>query len=377
MLIYLVAFLLSTILLYIGSIQESKQLKRLFVLLGMLVVCLLAGFRDESVGTDIRWYSKRLFQGALDSRSWIEYFNLYNHYETGYLFLNYVVSRFSKSLGVMHFVIEFIICFNVYYAYKTIGKESEAWYGMLIYYFVYYNQSFNLMRQTISCSFIFLAFAFLKKKKYVISAVLIGVGILFHVSSFIAVIAVVLFILSSKFEKEIRGIIIISSVLFYVIGRNLIGRLLVSLTFLSSQFSSYFSSSYKYDIPYSIFIYLIIATVFSIVILKNTPSVDDDESIVTGMSNERQWNNFLLLMALVSTILMPFLSSIMLLWRSLLSFNFITMYTYENVDSRLNILVSGRNITRHIVIARLIIYWVMYTIIYNNNNTIPYKFGTF
>ena len=210
MLIYLGAFLLSTILLYIGSIQENKQLKRLFVLLGMLVVCLLAGFRDESVGTDIRWYSKRLFQGALDSRRWIEYFNLYNHYETGYLFLNYIVSRFSKSLGMMHFVIEFIICFNVYYAYKTIDKENEAWYGMLIYYFVYYNQSFNLMRQTISCSFIFLAFAFLKKKKYVISAILIGIGILFHVSSFVVVIAVVLFVLSSKFEKEIRGVIVAS-----------------------------------------------------------------------------------------------------------------------------------------------------------------------
>ena len=76
MYIYIVTFLISCSLLYIGEkYQKNKLLSYTFIVLGLLLPCTLAGLRNETIGTDVQVYVRPMFEAAINTDKFIDYFN--------------------------------------------------------------------------------------------------------------------------------------------------------------------------------------------------------------------------------------------------------------------------------------------------------------
>ncbi|NBJ94042.1 EpsG family protein [Parablautia muri] len=377
MMIYLIVFFISALILYIGTRQKNKILTWLSIFAALFLVCFLAALRDEEVGTDVLTYVKMLFYRARASRSWAGYYVRNKHFEIGYLALNYIISRITDKLYILHYLIEFIICINIVISFLELGKKDYLWFGMTVYYLLYYNQSYNLVRQTISCSFVFLAFSLLRNQKYGRTIFFLAIAISFHISSIIAVLGIVLYIASKKFALKVTHAICLISIVYYLIGERLI-YIIINWISIFQKYSSYFLREYTYDIPITLLLYLVFALIESILIYKTSMRGQADSS-ADNDKETNHWNLFLMNINLISVIMIPFLSGVVFFWRLSLSLNFLSMYTLIDVPKRvLNINVRGKyqkNISQGIVISFLVIYWIVYYVIFNNNETIPYVFA--
>lgn len=378
MIIYLLTFLISILILYIGTRLKNKTLTWLSIFAALFLVCLLAALRDEEVGTDVLVYAKMLFLRARASHSWIGYYARNSRFEVGYLALNYIICRVTSKLSILHFLIEFIICINIVISFLELGKKDYLWFGMMIYYLLYYNQSYNLIRQTIACSFIFLAFSLLKNQKYKRSILFFAIAICFHTSSIIALIGIIVFFLSKRFTTKITYAICLISLAYYLVGEKLIYIMVNSISILQ-KYNSYILKEYTYDIPITIFLYLVFAFIESIIIYKNLTRAQVDSSKI-NYKETNYWDIFLMNVNLLSVIMLPILSGIVYFWRLSLPINFLSMYTLIDVPEKsTGICIRGKyqkSISQGIVILFLLLYWIVYYVILNNNETIPYIFAT-
>lgn len=196
MAVYLIGFSLSTLLI------AYAQKKRLSVFLtvsiiALLIPCLIAGLRAQNVGTDVMVYAKNLTNSAIQADSVGEYFRSYwyldwrNMYvqdiEPAFSLLVYLVAKLTNSLGAVLFAIQAVTILPIYAALARNRKNAPVWLGMLIFYFLYYNATLNLMRQWMALSFLLLAYQMLRERKPVLTVLFCAVAFLFHFSAVIVI----------------------------------------------------------------------------------------------------------------------------------------------------------------------------------------------
>lgn len=100
--------------------------------------------------------------------------NLYvSDYEIGFSTTVYIVAKLFRNIYAVQFVIQGLvivpICYSLYKNNQT--QNSLCWVGILTYYFMFFNSSLNLMRQSIAMAFIFWLLLFLRIKtiRYAVS----------------------------------------------------------------------------------------------------------------------------------------------------------------------------------------------------------------
>lgn len=202
MAVYLIGFALSVLLIAYG------EKKRLPVFLGisffaLLIPCLIAGLRAQNVGTDVMVYVKPLTNTAISAKNLQEYFdgywfaswrNLYaQDYEIGFSLLVYVVAKLTHSLGAVLFAIQAIMIVPIYIALARDRKNIPVWLGMLMYYLLFYNTTLNAMRQWAAMAILLLAFRMLLERKWIWTAALCVVAVLFHNTAVLAIPIFVIF----------------------------------------------------------------------------------------------------------------------------------------------------------------------------------------
>lgn len=107
--------------------------------------------------------------------------------EIGFSLLVYFIIKVFNSIYILQFVIQLLTIWPIYIGLRKRNK-NDLWLGMLTYYCMFYNNSLNIMRQSIAVAFIFLAFQYLfseEKKKFI---VLLIVSCLFHNSALLGVL---------------------------------------------------------------------------------------------------------------------------------------------------------------------------------------------
>ncbi len=202
MLIYLLCFTVSILL--IAYAQNKRRLVFWSLsALALLIPCLLAAMRAQSVGTDVTVYVKPLTTVALAAKDLEEYFdgywysvwhNIYvQDYELGFSLLVYVVAKLTHSLGAVLFCIEALMIVPVYIALARNRKELPLWLGMLVFFLLYYNPTLNLMRQWIAMAFLLLSFQMLRERKLWLTVLFVAVAFLFHTTALIALPLFLLF----------------------------------------------------------------------------------------------------------------------------------------------------------------------------------------
>lgn len=163
--VYSVVFFPAILLFYFSDKYKSKSGKILFGGAAVLMLCLLAGFRDNSVGRDINVYVTNNFQYFRSSGSFFGSVK----YATGmgleplFCVLLYITSRFSGDAWPMLFAMQLMTVLPVYLAVLKWNKEKKipVSFAMAVYIFVFYNNSYNVMRQSMATAFVFLGTTYL------------------------------------------------------------------------------------------------------------------------------------------------------------------------------------------------------------------------
>ena len=116
------------------------------------------------------------------------YKSLINTTDIGYIFLNYIVSRFTSNFNVYLFIHQ-LICNGIIVTvlYKCKNKISFA-ISLLCYLCIFYGRTFNILRQALALSIVFYAINNLidnKEKKFIICVL---IATLFHFTAIFALI---------------------------------------------------------------------------------------------------------------------------------------------------------------------------------------------
>ncbi len=208
--VYLIGFFISTLIIKATNAIKKKQ-RFVLIIVALLIPCFIAGLRDKCIGTDVQTYLSQMTEAAISADNFSDYMttswfmiwrNLYvSDYEIGFSTTVYIVAKLFRNIYAVQFVIQGLviapICYSLYKNDRT--PTSLFWVGILTYYFMFFNSSLNLMRQSIAMAFIFLAFTFLENKNNKMCCFFTIVAVLFHTS---AVIGIVIYFIYNYISAE-------------------------------------------------------------------------------------------------------------------------------------------------------------------------------
>ena len=196
MAVYLIGF---AICLGIVAYAQKKRLSvfLIFSALALLIPCLIAGLRNQHVGTDVMVYVKPLTSSAITSQNLKEFFNCYwfqewrnlyaVDYDIGFSLVVYFVAKLTHSLPAVLFSIQALMVVPVYIALARNRDKMPIWIGMAIYLLLFFNSTLNMMRQWIAMAFLLLAFQMLLEKRSFWVGILTFVAFLFHSTAVVAI----------------------------------------------------------------------------------------------------------------------------------------------------------------------------------------------
>ena len=236
--LYLVVFLITCWLTNQADKKFSMNRTRAAVALSVAAIfvpSLLAGMRADTVGKDVLEYAVRTFENAEASSS-------FKHFETltqepkGYMLLAFLTSRLFNDCGYFLFFSELFVIVPVYIVAYMNRERSPMWLTMSCYMFLFYNNSFNTMKQFVSCSFILLFYCLFEEKKYVKAAICVVIAFSFHFSALFGLGFILLAkAIKSKDDKATRVVFAATCLLIAVYLKN-ISQLLVSYSLLPEKY---------------------------------------------------------------------------------------------------------------------------------------------
>ena len=174
--------------------------------LGIMILALFAGFRDIAVGIDTKATIEQFFLPAQRYNSLSDIFeNLSYIKEPIYTIISFFLLKISEDYFVFLFTMQLLVLIPiaiVAYNERTVTCMANV---MLIYMFLFYQLSFNLIRQSIAAAFLLLAFERFNQKKYIRMVIDIAFTLAFHSSAIIGIgIYIVIYIMYTNPNKVIR-----------------------------------------------------------------------------------------------------------------------------------------------------------------------------
>lgn len=156
MLPYIITFIVSLIL--FRWADKYRNISTFCCAMGVFLLALLAGVRDNTIGTDTAMYVTDVFNYAHMYRNDLD-FLLYrvNGVEGGYVFFNYLIVLLTDSLNGYLFIAHGLMITMTVCAVRKFGLRTFL--PMFVYLFLYFNSSLNAHRQYLAMSFCLLAFA--------------------------------------------------------------------------------------------------------------------------------------------------------------------------------------------------------------------------
>lgn len=181
--------------------RKNKILGVFNIGISILSLCVVAGVRDLTIGTDIMYYYYQLFYDfSIKGISLIREMKNAT-VEPGFVILVYITSLLN-NVNVSMGIIEFISILPIYIlAYKLRDKESIV---LVIYIYIttMYVRSFNLIRQSISMTIVILAAYYFYNKKYKKAIILTFLACSVHISAIISCIIYFIIYLSEYKTKN-------------------------------------------------------------------------------------------------------------------------------------------------------------------------------
>ncbi len=368
--IYIFVFLLTGLLIYQSEYYKRKNkwvLGNIFAVLVILIVSIFAGIRDISVGTDVEYYVIKHFNwvALFPNQMWkyIIYLVTYDEVEPIYALVQYIGYSVFHSINFVLFMLSLITHIFIYFGLVKKAEQISISTAWLIYCFLFYNTTLNIVRQSCAVAIIFyMVMCILEEKisvkKYIILTV-IALG--FHRSSLLMAIILPLLIWSynNKIKRNINYIIVFVLCLFPFFFK-FIGSFISSLNSLPMKYQVFFNdiNSGQSSIMLDTIIYLLPTILFIYLAYKQKTNVQI---------------KFYLVMAFVS-ISCCVASNLMI---SRLSYYFIIFFCYSIPYSTkiISTRANGRQLYRFGMIGWFALMWYINIVNYGYGATYPYVLG--
>lgn len=246
MIIYIVVFLISISCILLSERTGTGRIgRKILVFIALVVPSILAAVRDYTIGRDVLIYGNAWFKKAVETQDLIKYLQAAGRggIGYGYAFLNYLVSIFTDNPHWFYFILALLEMTILYFALKPYKDRISIAYGFFVYFFIYYNDSLNTLRQMPAILLVLLSFSFVRKRKLVLFVLTIGGAMLFHITAVVGFIIYPLAILAESKLKKIINIGIFIIMLVGVLNFAYIVDFLNNLNFISlDRYSHYITS---------------------------------------------------------------------------------------------------------------------------------------
>lgn len=204
MLIYLGTFAVSVgIAAYGEHLRTKKNNEKGFYLclaLAVLVMAVLAGLRDPSIGTDSVVYEGWVADAKLQD-GLLACIRQRHKTEPLFMTLVYLAAHVFGDVHWLYFMVDLLACGLFMIGLVQYKEYVSVPYGWLAYLCLYYGDTYNAERQSVALGVAFLAFSFAWKKKYYWAVLLLAVSCLFHNATFISFGALLIYILLQHFDN--------------------------------------------------------------------------------------------------------------------------------------------------------------------------------
>lgn len=202
--IYLIVFLCTLFFTKRAEVFLNNNKRKKFLLcsfLAIVIPCILAGLRGDTVGSDTVRYVW-MYENAKNMKVFTTYFTWMKlqGLETGYTCFMFFLSKLAFSSQAMLFIMQLMIIVPVYIIIVMQRKELSMTACMTVFLALFYNVSYNATRQCVALSFILLAYYLLSRKKYFGGIILCIIAISFHNSAFVGIV----FILCGLFYTNLK-----------------------------------------------------------------------------------------------------------------------------------------------------------------------------
>lgn len=379
MVVYLLGFIASTLLIYYAQDKDKKRFW-IFSALALLIPCLIAALRAETVGTDVQVYLKPMAESAMAAPGFKAFFadfwfdkwrNLFvADYELGFSLLVFTVARITRWLPAVLFVVQAFTIIPFYVALARNRKTMPLWLGMVVYFCFSYNTSLNLMRQWIAVAFLLLAFQMLLEKRPFGVTLFTIIACFFHYSAIISVAIYLIYFyillhrkVTLKIKKfEMSGYTLAVCVLTLVAVLGLLNLSFV-VDFLADigfdRFTNYLEGGELTLLPNQILLRLPLILIF-IINWKQ-------------FSTQGAAAGFFLAMMILETVASQLISVDVYSFRI---GSYFSLYATLAVPTLYSTLESKRrrNLTTVYLLVYMLGYWVFTYVLQQRHETVPYHF---
>ena len=161
---YIIIIAIATLLVYLSIKVEEKTDNKLLIFvfraIAILFPAIIAGIRYD-VGTDYKGVYEPLFNEIITGN---KVFRI-RSFEIGYIFLNKLVIWLGGNFNVVMFLASLLTIIPIYIGLMHYKKKICVPLAFFLFMIIFYQKSFNLVRQMIAVAFIFLGFIFLDFKE--------------------------------------------------------------------------------------------------------------------------------------------------------------------------------------------------------------------
>lgn len=223
MLIYIAVFCISIIATYNAQKCDIKSVT--FIVnscFAIIPLVILAACRDSHIGTDTSNYIF-LFEDAVANNDNILYYILSNpSFEIGFLAYNFCIAQITTSVVTYYIITYGIVIGLVYISAIKLKKYISPHIFILIYLFLFFSDSLNVMRQYISVSCVLFAISNLLTKKYKQYFLLTIIAVFVHTSAIISLVIGLMFFLTKKYPiNSHKSLYILTCFIILAIAMNI------------------------------------------------------------------------------------------------------------------------------------------------------------
>lgn len=238
--IYLFMFALTCVTFGLGT--KSHPTNYFLIFVSVLLLALLAGFRDFTIGTDIQLYGIYVFENVKNYNSIIDLvFNNTVNIELGYALVAYISSFLSPNPHFFFFLVGLINYSLIALAICKYNGSISPTMSWFLFLCLYFSDTFNIMRQTISLSIFLIGFDYLTNKDYKKVFFCAGFAILFHTTAIIGIIIYLIYYFLNKSSSNISNITFVFISIAFVITLILpyIIPIMINIGFLPEIYNRY------------------------------------------------------------------------------------------------------------------------------------------
>ncbi|MCI8428335.1 MAG: EpsG family protein [Lachnospira sp.] len=367
---YVLIFGVSAGFIYCSEKTQSKLLKRILIILALLIPSILAGLRDYSIGNDVLLYGNKWFERSCMYNSLFDFLEKAQEYsvDLGYATVNWCVSRFTDNPHFFYFVYELLQLSLLYFALKPFKDKISLPYAYLIYFFCYYNDSLNILRQIMAIIFVLFAYKYVVSRKLIKFILVILLAFSFHSSSIVGLALYPLsWAIENKQVKSIAKVGIIGVSLVLVVGYEQVFSFISNLGILSATKYSHYMTDTEVGGRFVRLTYWGILLVFMWVRRKRCES---------SIENYRTLEIYMIISAIMS--LITFLGSTWIV-RIAYYFDIYQVLFIPYLAERMGIKFGNVKKSSGYVILFVLVfaYWLITFVIRNGAATYPYMFMTY